>query len=171
METPIATLPYCPVTPCWLGGLLTVDLADLIPLTRSGRPLGKGWFGVNRTKTMSLERHGLHCENVGEFGHRTGWLNSGLFLVVVDCDVKHGIDGISNFLNAGPVPPTMNLRTKSGGRHYYFVLTSDQAEGRNVFRNRVNILPGVDVRGEGGFVRIYEKDLNVVMVAPNGQKH
>lgn len=156
------------ITPCWWQGAFTVDLADLIPLTKSGRPIGRGWFGRNRTKTLTPEMAASHSERVGVYGHRTGWLASGIFLVVFDCDVKHGIDGISNFLAVGNSPTTLSQETKSGGRHYFFMLDLDRAklqtDDARIHGNRVNIMPGVDVRGEGGFVRLYEKDLNIMMV-------
>lgn len=69
-------------------------------------------------------------------------------IVVIDLDVKHGKEGISEFASwateAGLAwEPT--LTTESGGQHVYYL--ADEP-----FGNRANVLPGVDVRGVNGFV-------------------
>ncbi len=46
----------------------------------------------------------------------------------------------------GPFPETRYVETGGGGRHLYF------AYGPGCGGNRTNIRPGIDVRGEGGFV-------------------
>ena len=71
-------------------------------------------------------------------------------MVVVDLDVKNGVDGIATWaaltegmdLSAAPV-----VRTPSGGRHIYF------ADAAGEWRNSAGKLgPGVDIRGVGGYV-------------------
>ena len=63
---------------------------------------------------------------------------------VVDVDPRSGGESseerLSSLLDAGVV-----AQTGGGGRHYYF-------EGDSAVRNRQGVLPGIDVRGWGGFV-------------------
>lgn len=67
-------------------------------------------------------------------------------LIVIDIDPKRADDGLSAFESSLPQTPT--AITGSGGRHYFFRV-SDGVE----IRNSVNKLaPGVDVRGDGGYV-------------------
>lgn len=69
-------------------------------------------------------------------------------LVVVDLDVKHGIDGriswqvLCDALNE-PKPETLCVNTPSGGVHLYFCGHAPSAVG---FR------PGIDIRGDGSYV-------------------
>lgn len=60
-------------------------------------------------------------------------------LIVVDIDPKNG--GSSEALDQ--LPPSLTVRTPSGGWHVYF---------RGQSANRVGLLPGVDVRSTGGYV-------------------
>lgn len=69
-------------------------------------------------------------------------------LVVVDVDPRHG--GQESFELAcdehGPLPRTVEAVTGGGGRHLYFA----HPGGR--LANRVGILPGIDLRADGGCV-------------------
>jgi Bifunctional DNA primase/polymerase, N-terminal len=71
-------------------------------------------------------------------------------LVVVDLDVKDGIDGIGNWkrhIDGKHVPATYSVRTPSGGLHHWF----RDPEGK--YRNSAGLIaPGVDIRAVGGFV-------------------
>lgn len=72
-------------------------------------------------------------------------------LVVLDLDLKGGCDGAAAFeaLRAGrgaPVGPV--VRTRSGGHHLYM----RAPEGRRVPCSAGRLAPGVDVRGDGGYV-------------------
>lgn len=68
-------------------------------------------------------------------------------LVVVDVDAQHG--GLASLAATerehGALPPTVEAITGGGGRHLYF------ASSRAI-HNRVGILPGIDLRAEGGCV-------------------
>jgi hypothetical protein len=70
--------------------------------------------------------------------------------VVIDLDVKKhdGYASFDDFLKKSsiPEPRTFTVRTGSGGRHLFFRMVGQPV------RNRVNWLPGVDVRGDGGYV-------------------
>jgi len=69
-------------------------------------------------------------------------------LVVVDVVPRHG--GAESLQQAerehAPLPPTVEAATGGGGRHLYF------AHPGGLLRNRVGILPGIDLRGDGGCV-------------------
>ncbi|MEW6474294.1 MAG: bifunctional DNA primase/polymerase [Actinomycetota bacterium] len=70
-------------------------------------------------------------------------------LVVIDVDPAHGGDASLARLVAehGPLPRTLTVATGSGGRHYYF------AHPGQPVRNSAGVLgPGLDVRGDGGYV-------------------
>ena len=69
-------------------------------------------------------------------------------LVVLDIDSRHGGEAGLQQLEAanGPLTETVEARTGGGGRHLYF------AHPGEMVRNRVGIVAGVDVRGDGGYV-------------------
>lgn len=72
-------------------------------------------------------------------------------LVVVDLDVKNGVNGIQNFTDwaqANGVDWTPTTSTRSGGKHVYFRASGD-------FGERTGVLPGVDVRATRGLVVAY----------------
>ncbi|MEZ0212459.1 MAG: bifunctional DNA primase/polymerase [Xanthobacteraceae bacterium] len=68
---------------------------------------------------------------------------------VLDIDVKVGVDGYETLaaLEAehGPLPATAVATTAGGGKHFYW----RHVDG---IRNRAKLGPGIDVRGEGGYV-------------------
>jgi putative DNA primase/helicase len=72
-------------------------------------------------------------------------------VVVIDIDQKSGgftsIDEYENDRKAGPLPASMVSLTGGGGRHLFFSYPQAATVG-----NRVNWLPGVDVRSDGGYV-------------------
>ena len=47
----------------------------------------------------------------------------------------------------GDLPATLTARTGSGGKHLFFSVTSGDA-----IRNRTGMRPGIDVRGNGGYI-------------------
>lgn len=68
-------------------------------------------------------------------------------VVVIDLDRKNGIDGLESLSALGDVPETLTARTGSGGLHLYF-----RHPGIPV-KNSAGVLgPGIDVRGDGGYV-------------------
>jgi putative DNA primase/helicase len=69
-------------------------------------------------------------------------------LVVCDEDPRHGGDETLRALEQrySPFPTTVKARTGGGGGHALF-----QHPGR-IVRNAVNIAPGLDIRGDGGYV-------------------
>jgi bifunctional DNA primase/polymerase-like protein len=72
-------------------------------------------------------------------------------LAVLDVDVKHGKDGIGNFirLDGCPIlPPVPTVRTPSDGYHFHFLMP----EKTTVTTTVCDPADGLDWRGEGGYV-------------------
>jgi len=65
-------------------------------------------------------------------------------LIVVDVDVKR--NGLENVKKLN-LPDTYTVHTPSGGMHLYY-----QIYGSQELTNRTNLIPGVDIRAEGGYV-------------------
>jgi hypothetical protein len=73
-------------------------------------------------------------------------------IVVVDLDIKHGEKGPTNWDqylsdNGIILSDTLRVKTQSGGEHRYYSIP----DGSD-YRDSNGILPGVDIRGTGGFV-------------------
>jgi hypothetical protein len=72
-------------------------------------------------------------------------------IVVVDCDIKNNVNGISNWetlRQALNIPATQVQRTPSGGLHYFY-----NADPEVYIKSTTGIIAqGVDTRGDGGFV-------------------
>jgi hypothetical protein len=136
---------------------LTTELTDrALALARSGfkvfpvaagakaPPLVLGW-PVRASSDPEIVRQfwvstpraniGIHCEG----------------LLVLDIDPKKGGEESYAGLDMlhGPIAPTLEVRTPSGGRHLYFRLP----EGHPGVSNSVGALgPGLDIRSTGGYV-------------------
>jgi hypothetical protein len=69
-------------------------------------------------------------------------------LAVIDIDPRHGGPASLVELEAelGALPPTVTVETGGGGLHFYF-----RHWGEPV-KNRANLRPGIDLRGDGGYV-------------------
>ena len=69
-------------------------------------------------------------------------------LVVLDLDPRHSADAaLQDLVRAhGPIPQTVEARTGGGGCHLYFDHPGE------ILHNRVGLAPGVDLRGDGGYV-------------------
>ena len=68
---------------------------------------------------------------------------------VVDLDVKNGAQGLEWLAaNQHRLPRTRTHKTRSGGQHLLF----QWPEGRTVRNSASRIAPGVDVRGNGGYI-------------------
>lgn len=81
-------------------------------------------------------------------GIRTG-SPSGVFVVDVDCSsAKPGFETLHGLEDQyGSLPPTWQVRTGSGGRHFYFRMPTGVS-----IKSGTNVLgPGLDIRGEGGY--------------------
>ena len=93
-------------------------------------------------------------------------------LLVIDCDTPEGYESIQELLPDSLIVPT--VRTPRGGWHLYFLFPKDCK-----LTVGAGIMPGVDFRGQGGFViappsvngtgqgYTWEDDLSLDKVAPN----
>jgi hypothetical protein len=70
-------------------------------------------------------------------------------IVVLDVDVaKDGLTSLEAMVRRyGPLPATWRCRTGGGGEHWWF-----RHPGGKVANSRSGIAPGIDVRGDGGYV-------------------
>lgn len=73
---------------------------------------------------------------------------SGIFAIDIDMKASDGFLAINKLqLDNDDLPDTLICRTGSGGEHRYFKYPI----GRRI-RSRTNWMPGVDIRGDGGYV-------------------
>ena len=118
---------------------------SIFPCAANKRPItSDGLYSATTDHNQIDQWFGGHPERL--IGLRTG---RGLF--VIDLDIKPGIDGIENFASVcerhGGIPDTATVLTPSGGQHLYF-----WADGATIKNSVGKIAPGVDVRGDGGYV-------------------
>jgi len=114
---------------------------------RAGRkePALRDWQARATTDPVEVARlfTGQDC-NIGVL---TG-VRSGGFVLDID---RKGVDGLSTVSELegrhGDLPGTWSVQTPSGGRHLWFASTTDRC-----VRNRAGFAPGLDIRGDGGFV-------------------
>lgn len=125
---------------------------------------GKSVFPCDPTTKRPLTDHGFHdasrddhqvadmfrSKRCPAIGLPTGRVNG---LVVVDIDVPgaHAHDGFATFdflaEQGFTIPESpVQVRTASGGRHIYLRCSHIEIKSRS------NIAPGIDIRGEGGYV-------------------
>lgn len=119
-----------------------------------------GWaiFPVKSGDKTPATTHGCHdatidsevfqklCKGPHNDGLATG-LVSGVW--VLDVDVRHGGDkSLHQLINQyGSLPFTVQSRTQSGGQHIFF-----KWDPSHPLSNRANVMPGLDVRADGGYV-------------------
>jgi hypothetical protein len=91
---------------------------------------------------------------IDEWWAKYPWANIGVVtgaisgLVVVDVDGAPGERSLRDLLvEHGPFPATLTARTGSGGAHYFF-----KHPGRKVKNSARRLGPGLDIRGDGGYV-------------------
>jgi len=117
----------------------------------------RGWyvFPLVAGGKTPLTAHGLKdattdSEQIGEWWTRWPDANVGIAtgrgsdLVVVDVDPRHG----GTLASLGELPRTARVRTGGGGWHLYF----RYPQGEDVRNSSNKVAPGIDVRGEGGYV-------------------
>lgn len=81
-------------------------------------------------------------------GIATG-INSNLYVIDVD-DKKDGLENFQKWQKKNLAFETdFRVMTGGGGYHFYFRYPELT---RDILGNKANILPGVDIRGEGGYV-------------------
>ncbi|HEX5997295.1 MAG TPA: AAA family ATPase [Jiangellales bacterium] len=121
---------------CWKGA----DCGN----SAGKHPIGAGRLGDGWTPPIGSADQLPAGANIGL---ATG-AQSGFF--VLDEDPKNGGDARLRELIAqhGPLPVTFTVRTGSGGRHFYFLMSEDFTPTNS--RGRLPV--GLDIRGEGGQV-------------------
>ena len=73
---------------------------------------------------------------------------SGLWALDQDIDEANGVNGVETIAALGELPPTVTQSTPRSGRHALF-----RWDSRRPVRNSASkIAPGVDVRGDGGYI-------------------
>lgn len=108
-----------------------------------GRLAPRGLLDASRDPTMLAAWFGHEACNVGI---ATGAASS---IVVLDIDPRHGGEEALAGLEAehGPLPPTWRFLTGGGGEHILF-----RHPGGMVKNSAGTIAPGIDVRGDGGYI-------------------
>lgn len=117
----------------------------LFPVRPRGKtPLVNGWRRVATSSREQLEAWASEFPGCN-WGMATG-RGSGLF--VLDVDDKPGMASLDAFRGTGwELPRTLNVLTGQG-HHYYFLYPG----GREIRNSTKKLAPGLDVRGEGGYV-------------------
>lgn len=120
-----------PVFPCEPGGKRPLTPGGFWDATTDARRI-RGWWGRWPSANIGIPT-----------GKRSG-------LLVLDVDERGG--GMASFVllehRHGPAPRTARSRTGGGGEHLFFRYPAGQE-----IRNSADLLgPGLDVRGEGGYV-------------------
>lgn len=108
---------------------------------------GRRWGATKDREEIAADWARWPDANVGL---PTGALN-GFFVIDLDTADGHGVDGLAGFemmADAFGLPETVTAETPSGGRHLYFRCP----DGEPIYNSQGAVLPGVDVRGDGGMV-------------------
>ena len=123
----------------------------IFPLKEGGKvPIFKGGFKNATSDTTEVTRLWGQNPNAN-IGIATGQVSG---LVVIDVDVKNGVDGLSNFqqfceqkqFNC-PLDIGLVARTQSGGHHIYLPMPETLQ-----IKSRTAAIDGVDIRADGGYV-------------------
>jgi hypothetical protein len=115
---------------------------------KSEKDYGTKW-GMTKDPDQ-IKRDWRTWPNAG-VGIPTGKVN-GFFVVEADTKKGHGVDGIKSLRESeetkGKLPQTLMAVSPSGSMHHYF----KHPDGEIKIKTDSNVLPGVDVRGDGGMV-------------------
>ena len=128
---------------------LAKDGYRVFPLEPSSKfPVIAGWPKRATTDRATIEKW-WHCP-IMDWAQAWGvGVATGQGLVVVDIDVKKedgaGALAMLEDLNDA-LPKEMTVRTPSGGYHFYLRCAAPVANSTS------KIAPGIDIRGDGGFV-------------------
>lgn len=79
-------------------------------------------------------------------------------IIVVDCDVKHGVNGVTQFLGlcGSREPSSVYQDSPSGGRHYFFRYQAGCGRNRNPLRIGGKKY-AIDIKGDHGYVMFDER--------------
>ena len=117
-----------------------------IPIERGGKRPTEAWKGKSRYPITDVQRWVAEGKNLGIRTDR----GSGVFVLDVDLDPKtlRPSRWWEEMIFTHGKPTTMVVRTPSGGWHWYFRQPNDFT----VKNSQSAIAPGIDIRGEGGYV-------------------
>jgi len=113
-------------------------------------PIESGWQqkATKDPETIALWQD-IYKDKIKFWGVPSGPANG---ILVLDIDVKRGINGFTTIQKEGLVlPQTKSQPTPSGGYHFIYKYPN----GGLTYGNRVAFLPGLDIRGEGGWMAFY----------------
>jgi predicted P-loop ATPase len=105
------------------------------------KPALKDWQNLATTDQETIT---IWLETYSRFGSPCGPINA---YWVLDLDKSKPN---YSFPDEDKLPDTLGQKTQSGGEHRFF-----KWDPKRPIRNTTNLYPGVDVRGEGGYVVIY----------------
>lgn len=129
----------------------------VLPVGAHKRPLIERGLTDATTDAETLRRWWTRWPNAN-VAIRTG-APSGL--VVLDVDGQEGADALAELEREHePLPTTASVATPRGGQHFYFA-----HPGSPVKTTASVIAPGIDVRGDGGYVLVPPS------VGPNGRPY
>lgn len=111
-------------------------------------PIYSGGFKIATTNPEQIGKWWRRNPDAN-IGIATGAASGGLVIIDLDVDDDKGINGFETMRDwersHGDLPDTANTITGRGGYHLFF-------RSNEPIKNRVGILPGVDVRGDGGYI-------------------
>lgn len=120
---------------------------EVLPLHRGGkRPDGD--LVPHGVRDASRDVRAWRERPAANVGVATGQASG---IVVVDLDVKNGVNGPAEFdrmRGSNAIGRTGTVRTPSGGWHLYYLWP----DGGGPVPNKIGVLPGVDIKGDGGYV-------------------
>ena len=124
----------------------------------------KGWYEnqlASSDQNVIAEWQKLYSHKIKLWAVPTGAMNG---IIALDVDVKDANENGFQTLQSQNyyLPNTRSQTTKSGGKHFLYRYPTD---GRR-YGNRVKFAPGLDIRGEGGYVAYYGLDDHPIAEAP-----
>ena len=127
----------------WGMKVLLLKESEKVPATQHGCK--------DATQDKELIKQWFTQHPNGNIGIATGELSNGLYLHVIDADMdqvkgKNGCEVLDHWQSEhGSFPVSWQVQTPRGGRHLYYL-------SKSPIQNKVDLYPGIDVRGIGGYV-------------------
>lgn len=122
----------------------------VFPVSRDKIPLTKRGF-KDASKSEKVIRNWWQKKPYANIAIATGQVSGGIIVIDIDIDEDKGVFGDESLREwekeHGKLPDTWTAITGRGGYHYYY--RTDQE-----VHNATNLYPGIDVRGDGGYVVI-----------------
>ncbi|MBG7619020.1 bifunctional DNA primase/polymerase [Herbaspirillum sp. AP02] len=144
-----STSPHSQATPFLSASTLVERGFKVFPLVHGGKNPAVEHGFKQATSDRDQVSYWARTMPWANIGIATGRQESRNFFVV-DIDVKgdaKGMESLACLRQDIEFPETLMAKTPSGGLHLYFRLPLDTK-----LRNRTNIMPGIDIRADGGYV-------------------